>query len=276
MPSRDAYATVPRDVILSLNNLTTHQALACACACALSFALQALVHRVCSKRYPTFWRSLDARGRADVAVRVVAGAFGIISSVWSIALLIESGRATSSVERVYAKSGTALRARGETLFAAACGYFVWDVVLAVVEFENYGGALCVHAVASLAAFAVPLMMPPGFLYEFGARFLAWEITAPFLGARAIMIKAKKTDGWAFAAIERVGFALFFVVRFVFGVPAMLTVLRDVYDFHSRGLAKPEGVYAMYAVAALLFPLMNCLWVYKMVKVVFRGKKKKSA
>ena len=277
MFSRDEFARAPRDVSLTFEHVTAPQLIAFSASCAAWFALQFLVGRYCSSKHAKFWSTLDARSRAEITVRAVAGCFGAVSSVWAFALLVmDGGRGGgSTMARMFAPEGSVLRDSGETLFAMACGYFVWDVVVSVIEYNNYGFALLVHACASLAAFTVPQMMPKGFLYEFGAKFLLWEITAPFLGARTIMIKTKRTDGWGFRFVERAGFTLFFAVRFFHGLPAMATVIYDIRALRARGLAKPVGVYNAYAAAAVLFPLMNFLWVYKMLRVLLRGKTKKS-
>ena len=95
---------------------------------------------------------------------------------------------------------------GEILFAAAIGYFAWD--LSMTLYYGYGFEYIFHAVLSAFVYTLPKAMPPSFLHFYGAFFLSWEATLPFICARHVMIKANLGSGLAFHIIQTVGFLLF--------------------------------------------------------------------
>jgi hypothetical protein len=274
MPRRpDAFASVPKHVTLSLN-LPPDQCVVVFVTFVATCVVQQLSQRIFKRKCPKFWASLDANERRDLGVRCATGAWGLLSSLWALGLLVvEARRGPMGVgERMFAPAGS-FAAGGEALFSAAVGYFAWDVWYSVALYHLYGPAFLLHAVASFVAFGVPKLMPRGFLFYYGSVFLVWEMTAPFLGARTLLIKAKRTDGLAFKCVETIGFVLFIIIRFVFGVPAMVRYVADAREMYARGLAQPTSVYATFTLAAILFPLMNCMWVSKMLKILFKSKKK---
>jgi len=265
-----SFTHVPHNVALTLPS-DHHQSRIIVFAFVASFLVQHLSTVLFQRRCRSLWNSLDGNNRADIAIRCVIGVWGLLSSVWASVVLTPALRnGTSIAERMYATETSGLL-NAEALCSAAVGFFAWDIVTSLWLYEEYGSAFLLHAVASFAAFAIPKCMPRGFLLYYGCVFLVWEVTAPFLGARTLLIKMKKTDSVAFSIIERCGFALFIVIRFVFGLPAMIMYVSDAYAMRWLGLAKPTSVYATFTFAAVLFPLMNCMWVGKMIKALMRSK-----
>lgn len=231
------------------------------------FAIQHVSQRALASRAKWF-AALDASARADIGVRCASALWGTIAGVLATVIIVPAiARGTTPSERVYAPMTYA-----RELCCAASGYFIWDLS---VSLKYYDKQYVTHAAASIVTFAMPALMPGSFLHYYGLMFILWEITLPLLAVRTIMIKSGRGSTVGFQVVQALGFGLFIFLRFILGLPVMYTYVMDAYEMYTRGLATPKFVYAFYVVGGGMFQLLNCLWVFEMVKVLLRPKKKRA-
>lgn len=154
----------------------------------------------------------------------------------------------------------------------AVGFFAWDTI---VSSRYYDAQYVAHAVVSVITFLLPQFMPrSGFLHCYAAFFLLWEVTLPFLSLRFMMIKSGRGHTKAFQVVNFTGFGIWFVVRFLTGLPVMGMVYYDFYELFKRGLANPIGVYAWYLISCIILQIFNIIWLSAIIKALFGKSKEK--
>jgi len=148
-----------------------------------------------------------------------------------------------------------------SLHGIACGYFLWDIVDAVLHFESVGFVL--HGIACLAVFG--LSYRP-FLAYYGPRFLLWELSTPFLNLNWFFersylkgTKVQLINGLALLAS-------FFSARLLYG-----TYMS--YNFYTTIIYNrddiPTPLFWTYTFGNLLLNGLNWFWFSKMVNSVRR-------
>ena len=94
----------------------------------------------------------------------------------------------------------ALRASGIYAFSRASsamvlvssGYFLWDLAQVLLRYEREGAAYLVHAACCLFVYGYAVFS--GYLHYYGAAFLLWELSTPFVHLRWALYKAGAVDG----------------------------------------------------------------------------------
>jgi len=142
-----------------------------------------------------------------------------------------------------------------TTVAVACGYFLWDSVDSIMNFDDAGFLL--HGVSCLIIYA-GIFRP--FLGYYACRFLSWEFTI-FLNIHRFLDKTGRTGSTAQFVNGAVLLATFFSARIVWG-------WYKSFDMYSAMWAARHEVPLLYLVVygcgSSAMHSLNAMWFYKMV------------
>ncbi|TFY63611.1 hypothetical protein EVG20_g6249 [Dentipellis fragilis] len=125
------------------------------------------------------WRVMNARTRNLWATHIVSMAHAFVAVPLALRCLDSP---VLDADRAFAWD-----AEAGGLYAIAAGYFLWDTVESLVHYEDAG--FIVHGVACLGIYT--LAFRP-FLGYYGARFLLWEMSTPFLNIHWFLDKTGRT------------------------------------------------------------------------------------
>ena len=143
----------------------------------------------------------------------------------------------------------------------ACGYFLGDISMSAILYEEYGMQFLVHAAVSLGGSLY------GALTERGLVFLCilylWEGSTPFLNLRWWMLEY----GYKDSILNKINGLLlvitFTLFRLVVGVPVLtLLVLQLGDENRMRDISLPTRV--MFAVFSLAGCSLNIMWGRKLL------------
>ncbi|KAL1901511.1 hypothetical protein Sste5346_001918 [Sporothrix stenoceras] len=186
-------------------------------------------------------------------------------------------------ERIYGYMGTPAM-----VSALACGYFVWDLVITLLNFDVFGPGLLAHAVSALAVFSFGFRP---FLNYYGPVFILYELSTPFLNAHWFFDKLGMTGGSAqfYNGIALLG--MFFSCRLVYGNYMSLWVYHDMWkavwdgptpewvanpdalnDPSVRAVAADKGpiplwLFVLYVTSNVILNSLNVHWFFKMISAV---------
>lgn len=108
----------------------------------------------------------------------------------------------------------ATNAHSSSMVVYAAGYFLYDILLCLLRFNENGPSFLVHAIGCSLAFWYPMFTRH--LHYFGACFLMWEISTPFLYFRWFLLKTNRGEK-PIMALANNAFALAFLgCRVIFG------------------------------------------------------------
>lgn len=137
-----------------------------------------------------------------------------------------------------------------------CGFFVADVILCVVQYEEQGLEFVIHGVAGLTGCVFCLYTGEGLLYLM--LLMMFEISTPFLHMRWWLIEY----GFKTSIVAVVnGLALvgaFTTFRLVIGTPVLLKMIYELHtppEMHRHSLA----MRLTFTVAPLAMIVLNAYW-----------------
>jgi hypothetical protein len=167
-----------------------------------------------------------------------------------------------------------------SVLAITTGYFLWDTIICVGSIRIQGYQFTFHALACLLIFILSFvslisnLLKPIFNY-FGALFLIYELSTPFLNIHLILDKLGLA-GSIYQAVNGV-FLLssFFFARILFGYYNSFVFIKTIKD---AGSSIPVHYLVIYGSANFLLNGLNAIWFTKMVRSVmsrFDGKRKSS-
>ncbi|KCV68030.1 hypothetical protein H696_05498 [Fonticula alba] len=215
---------------------------------------------------PEGYSTLPKSLRADYACRFSAFIHAVVISLLSLVIVCRPGLFPElQADRIF---GTTPFSSG--VYAIAGGYFVWDLVFCLLNFETSGWAFLMHAIGSLTLYS--LVHAP-YLHYYGAVFLLFELSTPLVHLRWLAIRHQ----WPSADFLTLAFGLSFIaVRGIFGWYQTIKYVMDVVAAYSQ--TEPRSMFWLYLVGNLFFNSLNIYWVMLMVRSYFRvqGKKKKAA
>ncbi|KAI0261345.1 DUF887-domain-containing protein [Gloeopeniophorella convolvens] len=150
--------------------------------------------------------------------------------------------------------------RAGTLLGVASGYFLWDSIVSLVHFEGVG--FVVHGLACLIIY-VNAFRP--FLAYYGARFLLWELSTPFLNVHWYRDRMLDKTGKTGTLLQLVnGLTLigtFAGARLVYGSIMSLQFYQTLFEVR-------DGVSVVillgYAIGNTVLNGLNVVWFTKMI------------
>ncbi|KAI9294845.1 DUF887-domain-containing protein [Neoconidiobolus thromboides FSU 785] len=155
----------------------------------------------------------------------------------------------------------------EFVYSMACGYFLWDIVYAIVEGQGFGFLL--HGVS---CFSVYLFSFTPFLNYYGSVFLMFELSTPFLDFIFFMDKSGNSDSILMVINGICLMVVFFCVRIVFGIYMSYKTFESVLQVISK---VPLHLQFIYGTANVALNLLNLFWFYKMVSMFVRRYKQRN-
>lgn len=202
----------------------------------------------------------------QVAARIVGSVFLLMMFPLAFEVLRDPQLAQ---DPLYAVNSTST-----TCIVLAAGYFLYDLLICTLRYDENGPAFLLHGALCCAAYAYPILK--GFLHRVGAQFLMWELSTPFLYLRWLMLKGNLAES-KFMGIANMAFALsFFGCRILYGPIMSRDFLRET--FAELANPRPNGIpvpiiYAYYT-ALLTLNCLNCYWFVQIVRSGLSGDKKK--
>ncbi|KAI0807957.1 DUF887-domain-containing protein [Fomes fomentarius] len=146
-----------------------------------------------------------------------------------------------------------------TTVAVACGYFLWDSLDALINFDDLG--FLIHGVSCLTLY---MMAFRPFLGYYAPRFLTWETSTIFLNIHRFLDKTGYTGSRAQWINGVILLSTFFSVRIVYGWYLTVDFLRSLYDAR----ADLSIVYLLaFGLGNLTLNTLNAIWFYKMIFAV---------
>ncbi|EMD38074.1 hypothetical protein CERSUDRAFT_134621 [Gelatoporia subvermispora B] len=150
------------------------------------------------------------------------------------------------------------------VYAVACGYFLWDVFDAVINFSGdadfliHGKSRCSRCVSNLRPY----------LAYYGCRFLVWETSTIFLNIHRFLDKTGQT-GTTFQWINGVLLlGTFFGARIAYGYYMTAQFWQTLYSVYTSG-TMPWYYVAFYLLGNVALNSLNAIWLYKMVYALRR-------
>ncbi|KAI0658851.1 DUF887-domain-containing protein [Cubamyces menziesii] len=140
--------------------------------------------------------------------------------------------------------------------AVACGYFLWDTLDAIFNFDDLG--FLIHGVS---CFTLYMMTFRPFLGYYAPRFLTWELSTIFLNIHRFLDKTGHTGSSAQWLNGVVLLSTFFSVRIVYGWYLTLDFMRSLYAARAE---LPTAYLLAFALGNLTLNGLNLTWFYKMI------------
>ncbi|KAA1469208.1 DUF887-domain-containing protein [Dentipellis sp. KUC8613] len=197
------------------------------------------------------WKVMSARTRNLWATHIVSMAHALLAVPLALRCL--------NIPTLDADRAFAWDAQAGGLYAIAAGYFLWDTVESLVHYEDPG--FIVHGVACLGIYT--LAFRP-FLGYYGARFLLWEMSTPFLNIHWFLDKMGRT-GTTLQLVNGIALlSTFACVRLLYGglmSYRFFVTLREVYH------EIPLLFTFTYGVGNVVLQSLNWFWFGKMISAL---------
>lgn len=107
----------------------------------------------------------------------------------------------------------------------AAGYFVWDLMVTVMNVQAFGWGMLAHAISALIVFSLGFRP---FVNYYGPTFILYELSSPFLNFHWFFDKLHMTGSRAQLINGLVLLATFFLCRLVWGTYQSVRVYQDVW------------------------------------------------
>lgn len=278
------------DRVFALDAWTPQKGVAAIAVGACFFAaLEALFHALFRPSIGRFFCANNAalaanprRLRAIVTsavTKLVGTVFNCVAVPLAVAVLLspEVGRAPVGTARIHAASPLSL-----AMCVTASSYFLYDLCVVLLRFDDEGAGFLVHAVCCLFVYGYAVFS--NVLHFHGANFLIWETSTAFVHARWALYHGGMAETRLYLANGLALLATFFSARNVFGLFCSVAFFRDTAEelaLAAKGQSDfaPAAIYC-YRAANVALNALNALWVSKIAKgavaLVFGGggKKKK--
>ncbi len=191
----------------------------------------------------------------------------VVMAVWMVALSVRElwsaeGRDLMRPERMYDASPTS-----RTLTYSSCAYFVWDVLVCIMDGEGVG--YHVHAWACLLTFFTG-MQP--FLSGWAPFVLMFEASTPFLHIRKVMIQAGAASGPLWGVVNAAFGLTFLVFRIIIGYPGFFIMDCMLVNLLASGAAHNTAVVCQFLLLSVVLGGLNAWWGWLIVKGAIGGNK----
>jgi hypothetical protein len=154
----------------------------------------------------------------------------------------------------------------QLMVTVSSGYFLYDLAVCLLRFDTEGPAFLVHALACLFVYGYAVFY--GTLHWFGAAFLMWELSTPFVNVRWLLSASGRAHTRLYVANGLAMAAVFFLCRNVWGVycsvkffQATQAELDGTSPARPGGGFSPAGVWG-YRTANVALNALNALWFWK--------------
>ncbi|GBF91170.1 flagellar associated protein [Raphidocelis subcapitata] len=159
------------------------------------------------------------------------------------------------------------------VMAISAGYFLYDTVECIVRFEHEGPEFLLHGVFCFIVFTT--LTHVRCMHWFGAGFLMWELSTPFVHFRWFLYKIGRDKSNVYAFNGAMGLLVFFLCRICWGPVVSLLFWKDSIAALSSpaGASLPLPVVWFYRVCTVVMNGLNLYWFEKMVRIALDSSKK---
>lgn len=189
-------------------------------------------------------------------------------------------------QRVWGYTGA-----GGMIQALACGYFVWDLGITLLNLDIFGIGLLAHAISALTVYSFGFRP---YLNYYSSVFILYELSTPFLNIHWFFDKLNMTGSKPQLYNGVALLATFFCCRLVWGTYQSFVVYQDMWQAIRRGpdagyiaaafknstaidenimyFAKDAGpvplwLAGIYVLSNVTLNALNWYWFFKMVTAV---------
>mmetsp|Transcript_132 Transcript_132/g.251 ORF Transcript_132/g.251 Transcript_132/m.251 type:complete len:332 (-) Transcript_132:158-1153(-) len=204
--------------------------------------------------------------KAELATRVVSSVhaaiccYGALSSLWWEPEL--------SVDMLWKVSP-----RARFYFSVSISYFIGDVLICIVLFQDYGIEFLIHALCGL--FGLSVICLGNMFHFFGCVGLSWELSTIFLNNRWFLLEYNMKKSPLMTINNFLLVPTFTVVRVVIGCPFSFLFWSQLSDARAEGVVSP---WIYLGVTAMLVGLntLNIFWSFKLweklIKMIRDGRR----
>ncbi|KAL1925062.1 uncharacterized protein VTP21DRAFT_4716 [Calcarisporiella thermophila] len=154
------------------------------------------------------------------------------------------------------------------VYAFSCGYFLWDGIVSLMHVKENGVGFVIHG---FSCFAVYLFSFRPFLNYYGAVFLLFELSTPFLNFHWFMDKMNITNT-PLQLINGITFlGTFFCARLVFGYYMSYQTFVSVIAVIDQ---VPTFLCVLYGVSNIVLNILNAFWFIKAINMLKRRFRRK--
>ncbi|PSC67686.1 DUF887-domain-containing [Micractinium conductrix] len=211
-------------------------------------------------------REEQRRFLSQLAAKLVGMIF--LASIMPLAFEALSNPALRTGRRFLSRTDTSQR-----MTEVGAGYFLYDVVLCLTKFDDNGLEFLIHAIVCCTVFCAAC--GAGVMHYFGACFLLWELSTPFMYIRWLMLKAGLAKSRGMMVANLAFMLSFFLCRNVWGPVMTLDFWRESAAELARAQpALPVRVIWGTRAMALCLNTLNAYWFSQMVLIATRGGKPK--
>uniref|UniRef100_A0A383WC65 TLC domain-containing protein n=1 Tax=Tetradesmus obliquus TaxID=3088 RepID=A0A383WC65_TETOB len=228
---------------------------------------------VYSKLYPG-GAALHSKGQREAARNTTSGVVKLVSVVHNaiqipIAFMVLLDPAVNH-DTIYGHTHLST-----LMCLISSGYFLYDIFVVIARRE--GGGMLVHAACCL--FVYTYAVYSFYLHFFGAGFLLWELSTPFVHFRWFLHRSGQSKSRLYVVNGLVMLLVFFLCRPLWGTWLSYRFFADT-EVELRN-PRPNGFPASgiwgYRVANVALNLLNYFWFSKIaagaVELLFPSKKK---
>jgi len=151
--------------------------------------------------------------------------------------------------------------RAGTVQAIAVGYFIWDTLDGVLNFESIG-----FVIHGISCFLIYLMTFRPFLSYYAIRCLFWETSTIFLNIHWFLDKTGHTGSRKQLVNGALLVSSFFFVRIIWGGLVSYEFLVTLFDVRDK---IPPSLFLVYSGGNMLLQGLNWYWFYSMIQALKR-------
>lgn len=225
--------------------------------------LQLISFYLTPRIFGKYYSALDERRRAQWHVRSVSVVHAIVSVCLALPLLFDEELRS---DMIFGFSDYAA-----WVHTIPCGYFIWDTIVCIYYIQDSGIGFVIHGIVSFLVFY--LAYRP-FLIPFGAVFLMFELSTPFLHFNWFLDKCNLTG----TTLQLLNFMLLGLsyagVRITFGLYSSFFFFTSMWE-HLDEVPLPLAIF--YSISNILLNGLNLYWLLLMVPSMmgrFGGPKEK--
>ncbi|GES96699.1 DUF887-domain-containing protein [Rhizophagus clarus] len=149
------------------------------------------------------------------------------------------------------------------VYSIACGYFLWDALVSLYHVREFGIGFVLHGAC---CFGVFLFAYRPFLNYYGAVFLMYEISTPFLNAHWFMDKLGLTGSLPQLINGICLLTSFFCARIIFGFYMSYHTFQSVLQVIDQ---VPVFLCVIYGIANIILNCLNVFWFIKMIEALLK-------
>eukprot|EP00878_Enallax_costatus_P018026 GHUV01018954.1.p1 GENE.GHUV01018954.1~~GHUV01018954.1.p1 ORF type:complete len:212 (+),score=22.03 GHUV01018954.1:531-1166(+) len=161
------------------------------------------------------------------------------------------------------------------VMAVSAGYFLYDTLECIVRIKHEGVDFLLHGIFCFVVFTN--LAHTGYFHFYGAGFLLWELSTPFIHFRWVLYKLGKESSKLYGLNALAGMLVFFLCRIIWGNALSIMFWVD----SVRALRTPEGAMLpmasiwFYRLCTIVMNGLNAWWFSKMVKILLAALRAKS-